>query len=449
MDAMMLTKTPTRLQTLRLIRAAVANPMNVWPSEIYHEPIVALNLLGTLRYFVADPALIQAALVENADKLHKSEPMRRALEPALGHGILTAEDERWRTQRRAAAPVFRPANVNSFVPAMITAARATRDKWLAKRDGTPIEAGHEMMGVTFDIILQTMLSGRGDIDAARVERAMADFLESTSWNVVYAALGVPDWAPYPGRARSTRGSLYLRDMVARRAAARRASGERHDDLLSLMLDSTDPETGAGLSDTEVIDNLLTFIAAGHETTALALTWTFFLLSQNPQIEARVLAEIAAVTSGAALAAGQVPALAYTRQVVMESMRIFPPVAAVGREAVAPFALGPHQVRTGDRVIVPIYALHHHSLLWEEPARFDPERFSPDAVRGRHRFAWMPFGAGPRICIGLQFALLEAVAILGTLLPAVHVRAEPGYVPVPTSRITMRPRDGMPMTLHKR
>jgi len=449
MDGMLLTKTPTRLQTLRLIRSAVANPMNVWPPEIYHTPIVAVRMLGSLRYFVADPALIQIALVDNADKLHKSVPMRRALEPALGQGILTAEDERWRTQRRAAAPVFRPAHVNSFLPAMITAARATRDRWLAKPPGAAIEAGHEMMGVTFDIILQTMLSGRGDIDAARVERAMADFLESTSWIVVYAALGLPEWAPYPGRARSARGSAYLRRMVASRLAQRRASGERHDDLLSLMLDSADPETGTGLTDDEVIDNLLTFIAAGHETTALALTWTFYLLSQHPQIEARMLAEIAAVTGGAELAAEHVAQLTYVNQVVRESMRIYPPVAALGREAMAPFAVGPHQVHAGDRVVVPIYALHHHTLLWDAPTRFDPERFTPEAIKARHRFAWMPFGAGPRICIGLQFALLEAVAILGTLLPAVHLRAQAGYVPVPKSRITMRPRDGMPMVIERR
>jgi cytochrome P450 len=445
-DAAILTKTPTRLQTLGLLRRAVRNPMDFWPREIYLLPMVRMNVLGGARYFVADPALIQHALVDNADRLHKSEPMRRALEPALGHGMLTAEDERWRLQRRVASPVFRPGHVNSFLPAMIRAARATRDAWQGLPEGAPIEAGHEMMHLTFEIILETMLSGRGDIDGAQVERSMADFLEATSWAVVLSVLGAPDWLPYPGRGRSERGCQYLREMVAGRAAARRQSGERHDDLLSLLLDTKDPDSGAAFSDTEVVDNILTFIAAGHETTALALTWTFFLLSHHPEIEAAILAEIQAVTGGAPLEAEQVAQLAYTRQVVMESMRIYPPVAAVGRTVMQGFSLGGQDLVPGDRVLVPIYAVHHHALLWEAPEVFDPARFSPEAIRARHRFAWLPFGAGSRICIGMQFALLEAVAILGTLLPAVHLRAKPGYVPVPKSRITMRPAEGMPMTI---
>jgi len=443
------TRTPNRLQTLRLLRRAINNPMDVWPPEIYERGVVKVNLLGTARYFVADPALIQQVLVDNADHLHKSDQMRRALEPALGHGILTAEDERWRLQRRSTAPIFRLAHVNNFLPAMLKAARATRAHWLTMRQGQPIEAGHEMMHLTFEIILETMLSGRGDIDAGMVERSFADFLESTSWEVALSLLGVPAWMPYPGKGKSARGRHYLRAIVTQRVAERRKSGVRNEDLLSLLLDASDPETGEAFSDTEVIDNILTFIGAGHETTALALTWTFYLLSNHPEIEAKILAEISEVCGGSELQADQVARLEYTRQVVMEAMRVYPPVAAVGREVMAPFMMSEHQLQAGNRVLIPIYAVHRHKLLWENPEIFDPERFAPEAVKARHRFAWLPFGAGPRICIGMQFALLEAVAILGTLLPAVHLRVQPGYVPVPKSRITMRPAQGMPMTIEKR
>lgn len=449
MDQDLLIKSPTKRQTARMLRAAVRNPMDIWPPEIYHRPMVALRLFGSTRYFVAEPSLIQQALVDQAGVLHKSEPMRRALESALGSGILTAEDERWRTQRRAAAPVFRPGHVNSFLPAMLAAAEKTKARWQSLPPGTTLEMCHEMMALTFEIIAQTMLSGHGNIDAARVERAMADFLGSTSWNVVYSVLGLPEWAPYPGRGRALAGSRYLRELVAGLAAERRASNAAPDDLLSLMLQSADPETGLGLNETEVIDNLLTFIAAGHETTALALTWTFHLLTHHPEVEARILAEVAEVTGGAPLDASQVSQLGYTRQVISEAMRIYPPVAAIGREVTAPMRLGEQEVAAGDRVIVPIYAVHHHSALWEAPEMFDPERFSPEAVKSRHRYAWLPFGAGPRICIGAQFAMLEAVALLAVLLPAVRLEATPGYVPVPISRITMRPRDGMPIRVGKR
>ena len=445
----LLTLSPGRWQTMQLLRKTIRNPMDFWPAEVYQQRMVRLNFLGASRYFVSDPGYIQTALVDNADKLHKSDQMRRALEPALGHGILTAEDERWRAQRRIVAPAFRPSAVDSFIPAMIGAARATLARWQALPDGAPVAADREMMHLTFEIILETMLSGRGDIEVAQVERSIADFLQSTSWAVVLSALGLPEWLPYPGKARAMRGRGYLRGMMTKRVSERRQSGDRHDDLLSLLLDARDPEPGAAFSDTDVIDNILTFIGAGHETTALALTWAFYLLSHHPEVEAKIVAEIASVTGGAPLEAGQVAELAYTRQAVMEAMRVYSPVSMIGRSVMQGFRIGAQDLQPGDRLLVPIHAVHHHAMLWERPAEFDPDRFTPDAIKSRHRFAWMPFGAGPRICIGMQFALLEAVAILGTLLPTLRLRAKPGYVPVPISRVTTRPDRGMPMTLERR
>jgi cytochrome P450 len=437
---------PGPLQTLSILRRTVKNPIESWPPAVYEQGLVRTSFIGRRTYFVSDPDLVQHVLVDGADKLEKAEPMRRALEPALGQGILTAEGAKWRLQRRTAAPVFRPANVNAFLPAMIEAARRTRDRWAAMPSGAPLEAGHEMMHLTFEIIMETMLSGTGDVDAAAVERSMSDFLESTSWAIALSALRAPLWMPFPGKHRAERGQDYLRLTTARRVADRRASGERRDDLLSLMLDAKDPETGEGLSDLSIVDNLLTFIGAGHETTALALTWTFFLLSRHPDIEARVLAEIAEVTGGAPLEASQIASLTYTRQVIQEAMRVYPPVAMVVRQATESFTLGGEQVNPGDNVFVPIYAIHHHKTLWDDPAKFDPDRFAPDAVKARHRYSYLPFGAGARICIGMGFALLEAVAILGTLLPAAHLHAEPDFRPTPKLRVTMRPAEGMPMTV---
>jgi cytochrome P450 len=437
------------LQTLGVLRTMVRNPMDAWPHAVYAERLVRSVFIGRTTWFVCDPALIQRVLVDDADRLEKAEPMRRALEPALGQGILTAEGTRWKLQRRTAAPVFRPNHVNSFLPAMIAGARRMRDQWAALPDGAPVEVNRDMMHLTFEIIMATMLSGAGGADALAVERSMSDFLESTSWAVALSALRAPHWMPFPGKSRAERGQGYLRRFVATRVAERRANGERRDDLLSLLLDARDPETGAALSEPDIVDNILTFIGAGHETTALALTWTFFLLSRHPDIEALVLAELAAVTGGGMLEAGQVADLNYTRQVIQEAMRVYPPVAMVVREAVAPFLLGGEQVSTGDHVFVPIYAVHHHAALWEAPEVFDPDRFTPDAVRARHRYSYLPFGAGPRICIGMGFALLEAVAILGTLLPAVRLQAAADFRPTPKLRVTMRPAEGMPMTISRR
>ncbi len=440
---------PNFLGTIRALRTLVRNPIEGWPATVYTEPLVRTRMLGRNTFFVCDPNLVQQVLVDDNDSFVKAESMRRALEPTLGQGILTAEGARWRLQRRVAAPVFRPAHVNSFVPAMITAARTMRDRWDSLPDGAELEVTSEMMHVTFDIILETMLSGRGNADVFRVEHSMRDFLESTSWATALSALGAPEWTPFPGKLRAARAGAYLQRTVSDRIAERRHTGERLPDLLSLMMDARDPETGEGLNDTDIRDNLLTFIGAGHETTALALTWTFYLLARHPDIEARVLAEITSVTGGAALEADQVPALTYTRQVIQEAMRVYPPVAIVVRQPNRPLTIAGHPVATTDNVFVPIYAIHHHHNLWPDPEVFDPERFTPDAVKQRHRWAYLPFSAGPRICIGMGFALLEAVAILGTLLPRVHLSAAPGFKPTPKLRVTMRPAEGMPMRVTRR
>ena len=443
------TITPSMLGTLRTLRKLVRNPMDAWPAAVYTDPITVTRMLGRKTVFVSDPDLVQQVLVDDSDSFVKADSMRRSLEPALGQGILTAEGARWRMQRRVAAPVFRPAHVNSFIPAMITAARDTRDRWAALPDGAPLEVSREMMRVTFDIILETMLSGAGGTDVARVEVSIRDFLESTSWSLALSLLGAPLWTPFPGKRRAERGSDYLRQTVSGKIAERRQTGERRDDLLSLMLDARDPETGEGLSDLDIRDNILTFIGAGHETTALALTWTFYLLHQYPDIERRVLAEIEAVTGGAPLEAAQVAELTYTRQVIQEAMRVYPPVAMVVRQATRSLSIGDVAITKDDSVFVPIYAIHHHHRLWPSPDAFDPDRFAPEAVKARHRWSYLPFGAGPRICIGMGFALLESVAILATLLPGTRLQAEPGFKPTPKLRVTMRPAEGMPMRAMKR
>jgi len=443
------TRAPGPLETLSVLRRIVRNPMDGWPPEVYTDKLVRSRMLGRTNYFVTDPELVGRVLVDEADKMVKAEPMRRALEPALGQGILTAEGARWRGQRRTASPVFRAQTVNGFIAAMLATAHATRARWRSQPSGSTVDVGREMMHLTFEIILETMLSGSADVDVLQVERSISDFLESTSWAIVLSALHAPTWTPYPGRGKSERGRIYLRRTVAERAAGRRRSGERPHDLLSLMMDATDPDTGSGMSEVDVIDNILTFIGAGHETTALALTWTFYLLSRHPDIEQKILDEVQSVTGGEPLQPDQVASLTYTRQVIQESMRIYPPVAMVVRDAIEPFELGGETIQPGNGVFVPIYAIHHHRDLWDEPEIFSPERFAPDAVRARHRYAYLPFGAGPRICIGMGFALLEATAILATLLPAVRLQSPPDFRPTPKVRVTMRPAEGMIMTVQQR
>ncbi|WP_279359864.1 cytochrome P450 [Methylobacterium indicum] len=433
----------------RFLSTVVRNPLEAWPETIYREPVYTSTVLGNSSLFVMAPNLIRRVMVDEADAFEKSEVLRRALSPALGDAILTADGARWRWQRRAAAPIFRAERIRSFVPAMIAAAERTRDA-LAAAPGVEVDIAQTMMRTTFEIIVETMLPGASGIDAARVERGITDYLESTSWVVALTLLRAPAWLPFPGRAKAERAKTYLRDELLRLAAEGRRTGtEGRNDLLSLLLAARDPETGQAMDDRDVADNLLTFVTAGHETTALALTWALYLLSHHPESEALIAAEVEAATAGGPLVPEHVDALPYTRQVILEAMRLYPPVPVVVRAALRDVDLDGIPVKAGTPITIPIYAVHRHAALWDEPERFDPARFAPEAAKARDRYAYLPFAAGPRICIGMGFALSEAVAILAVLVRSLRFSLRPGTLPVLKQRITLRPSEGMPMRVSPR
>jgi len=427
----------------------IRDPIEALPPAVFHAPLVHTNVLGRDRFHVMSPELIQETLVGNANALDKGPELRRTLGPTLGQGLLTANGAHWRWQRQSAAPIFRHERLLAFLPAMLAAVAETRDRWLALPAGAEIDVGHEMMRTTFDIILETMMSGKANIDAARVERAITDFLETTGWTFALSLINAPSWTPYPGRARAKAASIYLRGAIMRIAAARRAAESQSGDLIDLLLSAADPETGRTMTDDEVADNLLTFVAAGHETTALGTAWAFDLLSRHPACEARVAAEIEAVTQGGPLQPAHVAQLAYTRQVFQEAMRLYPPAPIIARVTTRPFSLANRPVPVGSMIYVPIYALHRHTALWARPEEFDPERFAPEPAKDRHRFAYLPFGAGPRVCIGSAFAMMEGVAILATLVRAVRLRSLADQPPKPRMRLTLRPTRKLMMRIEPR
>jgi cytochrome P450 len=426
----------------------IRNPLNALPPEIFSEPAVFTRLGGTMRVHLADPVLIHEALVKNAHLLAKGEDVRRALGPALGQGLLTADGDHWKWQRQSVAAAFRHEKLLELLPVMIEAAERTERRWDTSPSGD-IDIGHEMMRTTFDIIVETMMSGGHGIDIGRVEQSVTDYLKPTGWTFALAMLGAPEWLPHPGRRKARAAVDYLRSSLSTVIANRRQNPADRNDLVSMLLEAKDPETGRMMSDTEIIDNLLTFITAGHETTALGLAWTFHLLSQNSDVERKVVEEIAAVTGGNPVAAGHIAELTYTRQVFSEAMRLYPPAPVVTRTALQDFRLGDHDIPAGTVLYVPIYAVHRHTTLWDQPERFDPSRFDPEKTRARHRYAYMPFGAGPRVCIGNAFAMMEAVAILAVLLQKVHLENRSAATAEPLMRVTLRPQNPLMMRVTNR
>ena len=434
----------------RLFQAVLRNPLEAMPPAVYTQPLARRSLMGRDLVYVCDPDLIRQVLVEQEGAFVKSDAMRRALVPALGQGLLTAEGAHWRWQRRAAAPAFRHDRLLGFVPAMLAAAGRIRDRWLALPVGTAVEVTHEMTRATYDVIVETMLSGAPGLDQAQIERGIAEYLSSTPWAVMASLFGVPDWMPLPRKRQGRKARDYVRGALVGIVRHRREEHSRlsavRPDLLTLLLDAHDPEDSRAMDDQEIADNLLTFIVAGHETTALTLTWLLYLLTSHPEVEDRIVEEVEGLTRGAPVGAAHIAGLAYTRQVVQEAMRLYPSAPLITRMAAKEVRLGGMVIPQGTPTYVPVYAVHRHVALWKEPDTFDPDRFLPKTAADRHRYAYLPFGAGPRICIGASFAMLEAVAFLATIMQSFRPTMAPGPEPSPRLRLTLRPHGGLRMIL---
>jgi len=434
--------------TAHALISLIRNPLDAVPRSIFTEPMVFAKTAGDVKVWIADPVLVHEALVKNADALEKGDQVRRALGPALGKGLLTADGGHWKWQRQSVANAFRPASLQELQPAMIAAAERSRNR-LLQQSLSIVDVGHEMMQTTFDIIVQTMMSGGHGIDVSRVEGSITDYLSPSGWTFALGVIGAPDWTPYPGGRKALAAVKFLRSSLARVIDERRRGQEERHDLVSMLLAAKDPETERTMTDDEMVDNLMTFITAGHETTALGLAWTFDLLSRHPEIEQKVVEEIASVSSGGEIAPEHIPMLDYTRQVFSEAMRLYPPAPIVTRTALKGFRLGKFLIPAGTGIFVPIYAVHRHASIWRDPEVFDPERFSPDAVKERHRYAYMPFGAGPRVCIGSGFALMEAVAVLAVILRKVSMTSVAEQPPEPLMKVTLRPKKSLLMRVKQR
>jgi cytochrome P450 len=439
-----------QLGLFEFLRVLRDNSLATYRPEAYAADVVERRLLWRRTYFVNDPDAIRHVLLDNAANYHKTEITRRLLEPGLGRGLLTSEGETWRRHRRIMAPAFDHRSIVSYAPIMTEIA----GKLLAQWDGLPpraeIDVAAAMMHATLHIISRTMFSSDSDDIIDIVERGVGRYQ-------IEIRPGLVDLLQLPrflSRMTTTRraGAIFLEfdraidRLLAERGTAR--DGQRKD-LLARLLAARDEETGGGMTAEEVRNQVVTIFMAGHETTAVALTWTWYLLSQHPAAEAKLHAELAAVLGGRMPRHEDLAKLAYTRMVIEESMRLYPPAHTLSRAALGDDVLAGHPIPKGSQVLIVPWLLHRNPKLWQRPERFEPERFAPARAAERHRFAYIPFGAGPRVCIGAAFAMAEAMLILATLAQRYRLRLVEGFPVEPQGLITLRPRHGMRMTLERR
>lgn len=438
------------LGPLALYRALRKNAITAWRAAAFEEPYIAgRNAVGGF-VMLNDPDLIRHVLVDHASNYPKDKLQLEKLTPAVGRGLLTADGADWRLQRRTVAPLFQPSAVASYLAAMTVSVDEMLARWEAHaRSGDVVDVAHEMTELTYDIISRTVFSHEIETPAEVMGAAITTYFDALGRIDLWDVLPLPRWLPRPALIRARPALKIFRDEVGRLFEKRRAriaaGASVPDDLVTRLIGARDPETGAPLSDTVIHDNLVTFIGAGHETTANALTWTLFLLSQFPDADARAAAEATHDAPGA----DDLAALTDTRMILEESMRLYPPVPLITREAAGRDKLGDAPVVKGTRIVIAPWVLHRHRKLWPDADLFIPERFSPARRGDIPRFAYLPFGAGPRICVGATFAMQEALLALTMIARRFRLSLAEGANVMPFARMTLRPMNGLPMRIAKR
>ena len=406
---------------------------------------IGLTRLGRPVVLVNAPHHIHQVLVERADAFHKGPSLSVFARPVLGNGLLTSEDGFHRRQRKLVSPAFRHGRVTGYAPLMADRAERAQQAW---DDGATLDIDRAMMRLTLGIVgkalFDTDVGGEADMFGRALTVAMHDMAHR-----MWSPLAIPRHWPTPGNRRTERAVRHLDAAVYRLIAERRAGGVDRGDLLSLLLLAEGEEGEGGMTDAQARDEAMTLLLAGHETTANALAWAWYLLARHPDVYAQMQHEVDAVLAGRTPGPDDLPNLPYTLQVFKEAMRLYPPAYAVARRAVRDVEIGPFRVPQGMVMVIVAYALHRRPEHFPEPERFDPERFTPEAEQNRPRYAYLPFGGGPRICIGSHFALMEGQILLATLAQRVTFHLVPGQRIEPEPLITLRPRHGIRMTVERR
>ncbi len=398
-------------------------------------------------YLITNPADVRHVLQDNARNYHKS-PLYDKLRLSLGNGLLTSEDEFWLRQRRIAQPAFHRQRIAALAGVMAEAARDAAAQWeTIASAGRPVDVAEEMMRLTRTVVLRALLGADLGPFGAKVDTAwtiMNQHIGESFWS-----LGFTDRLPTPKHRRFQAARSVLRAAVDHVISERRRRPSDTADLLSMLMSARDEETGEAMTDEQLRVEVTTFLLAGQETTSLALTWTWYLLSQHPDAARRLEEEIDVVLDGRPPEYTDLANLPFARMVVDEAMRLYPPAWGFSRQALQDDELGGFHLPRGWLAFVIPYVLHRLPAFWDDPDAFDPERFTPERSAGRSKYVYLPFGAGPRQCIGSHFALIEAQVVVATLAQSYRLHLVPRHRVEPWPLITLRPRLGMPMIIERR
>ena len=395
-------------------------------------------------YILSHPDGVRHILQDQNRRYTKNTIQYNSLSTITGRGLLTSDGPFWLRQRRLIQPAFSRQRLLALDQIVVPATRDMLGRWReAAGQGRSVDVDGEMMRLTLEVVGKALFSIDLRRDAGRLTGAVLTALD----HIVYRARNVivpPGWVPTPRNVRFRKALQFLDQAVYTMISERRCSGLLGDDLLGMLLQARDEQTGQPMEDSQVRDEIMTMLIAGHETVASALTWTWYLLAQNPFEQQRLCVEVSRVLGGREPCAGDLPALQYTGQIFSEALRLYPPAWVISRRAAEEDELLGYPVPVGSLIIISPYVVHRREDFWELAVEFRPARFDPQQDAQRHRFAYIPFGGGPRLCVGSNFAAVEAQLILAMVAQKCRLELLPGTRVQVDALVTLRPQHGMPM-----
>ncbi len=410
--------------------------------------VVRYPRFGGYGYLVSHPDDIQYILQDNHRNFIKKKNRSSRLPILLGNGLLLSDGDFWRRQRRLAQPAFHRQRIASFAEIMTSYTEAMLEQWAAQ-GGQILDIAQEMTHLTLRLAGKTLFGLDLSQEASGVRSAFGQVTQEIPYPSGYILRkSLLPWIAWrePRSPSFDQGLNYLEEVVQGIIRQRRETGQDQGDLLSMFMLAKDEETGEQMDDRQLRDEVMTMMLAGHETTSTALSWTWYLLSQHPEEERKLHAELSSVLSGRAPTFENISHLPYTRMILEESMRLYPPAPSFNRQTVVEDRLGGYHIPAGAHIVIAPYVVHRHLSFWNDPELFRPERFAPEQDQKRPRYAYLPFSGGPRMCIGSNFALAEATLVLATVAQRYQLRLEPGHRVVMDPHITLRMKYGLDMEL---
>jgi cytochrome P450 len=445
----MLAKLTGAWDDLQYLLRARDNLVAAWPKSYYRREFIPIRILGRWMFVVNNPAGVQWVMVSNEKNYQKSPSNRQTLKPLLGNGLFVSEGPLWARQRRTASPSTHGSRLPEYARIVVECGQEMIGGWNRLADDAVVDVTEPFTLVTAEIISRIMFGYRLDERGTELFEAFKEYQASHGRVHLLEILGMPSWLPRPGWGRG-RSAVKKFDRVILEilAEGRKRQPTGAPTLLDMLLSFRDGD-GRPMDPELIRDEMASIFLAGHETTAITLAWAFSLLARHPEVEARLHEEIDRVLGGRTPEFADVASLVYARAIIDETLRLYPPVHVFSRQAIGRDELSGHPVPAGSFITISSWLLHRHKLYWEEPEAFRPERFLPANAAKVQHFAYIPFGAGSRICMGKHLGLMEAVLLFAMCAQRFRLRLPEGAVVEPLARMTLRPSNGLPMRIQRR